>query len=306
MGREATITYEQVAAAADAMKITGSKPTSRSIRERLGNTGSMGTINKHLQAWKAGQERQISNALTLPPVLQRAILEFMDQELTSAKATLEADLSDALQESADLATENERQAADIEDKNETLTTLQTELANRQGRIGQIEIDLDTAKDEADRERKAAEAARTELAKALLRLEAMPRLEADLIALRADLEKERQGRVTAEQNAAVLAATLAGAETELANLQKRADKIETSLGTAKDEGTKERQMRVAAEQQAAVLTATLGAANNRVTVAEAAAAEATKEAKKAREEAAELRGKNASGTGTSFKKAPPAK
>src|SRR5438105_8243741 len=112
MGREAAITYEQVAAAADAMKTAGSKPTSRAIRERLGNRGSMGTINKLLQSWKTGQERQIANALALPAVLQRAILDFMDQELTSAKATLEAELAEQQQEAADLATENERQAAD--------------------------------------------------------------------------------------------------------------------------------------------------------------------------------------------------
>jgi len=53
MGREATISYEQVAAAADTMKAAGSKPTSRAIRERIGNIGSMGTINRHLQAWRA-------------------------------------------------------------------------------------------------------------------------------------------------------------------------------------------------------------------------------------------------------------
>ena len=104
MGREATITYEQVAAAADAMKVAGSKPTSRGIRERLGNTSSMGTVNKLLQAWKAAQERQISTALSLPPVLQRAILDFMGQELSSAKATLEAELAEQQQEVADLAT----------------------------------------------------------------------------------------------------------------------------------------------------------------------------------------------------------
>lgn len=73
MGREATITYEQVAAAADAMKVAGSKPTSRAIRERLGNTGSMGTVNKLLQDWRAGQERRIGNALVLLATLQRAI-----------------------------------------------------------------------------------------------------------------------------------------------------------------------------------------------------------------------------------------
>ena len=210
MGREATITYEQVDAAADAMKVAGGKPTSRGIRERLGNTGSMGTVNKLLQAWKAAQERQISTALSLPPVLQRAILDFMGQELTGAKATLEAELAEQQQEVADLAMENERQAADIEDKNDTAVALQANLATLQGRLNQIEIDLATARNDALREREAAEAARIELAKALLRLEAMPRLEADIDALRVNLDKERQGRVAAEQQAAVLGAKLEGA------------------------------------------------------------------------------------------------
>lgn len=210
MGREATITYEQVAAAADAMKIAGSKPTSRAIRERLGNTGSMGTVNKLLQAWKAGQERQIAHALALPAPLQRAILEFMDQELSGAKATLEAELADQQQEATDLATENERQAGDIEDKAETVTVLQAELANLQGRMAHMDVDLDAARLDGERERNAAEAARTELAKSLLRLEAMPRLEADLATLRLELDKERQGRVVAEQQAAVLGAKLEAA------------------------------------------------------------------------------------------------
>ena len=210
MGREATITYEQVAAAADAMKVAGGKPTSRGIRERLGNTGSMGTVNKLLQAWKAAQERQVSAALSLPPVLQRAILDFMGQELSQAKAALEAELAEQQQEAADLAAENERQGADIEDKNDAAVALQANLATLQGRLNQIEIDLGTARNDALREREAAEAARIELAKALLRLEAMPRLEADIDALRVELDKERQGRVAAEQQAAVLGAKLEGA------------------------------------------------------------------------------------------------
>jgi len=210
MGREATITYEQVAAAADAMKAAGGKPTSRGIRERLGNTGSMGTVNKLLQAWKAAQERQVSATLFLPPVLQRAILDFIGQELSRAKAALEAELAEQQQEAADLAAENERQGADIEDKNDAAVALQATLATLQGRLGQIEIDLATARNDALREREAAEATRIELAKALLRLEAMPRLEADLGALRLDLDKERQGRVAAEQQAAVLDAKLEAA------------------------------------------------------------------------------------------------
>jgi len=287
MGREATISYEQVAAAADTMKATGSKPTSRAIRERIGNIGSMGTINRHLQAWRAGQERQIASALALPAALQRSILDFMGQELAAARAALESDLAEQQQEAADLATENERQAADIEDKADALTALHAELATLQGRLGQMETDLAAAKDDADRERKAAEAARTELAKSLLRLEAMPRLEADLAALRAELDKERQGRVSAEQQAAVLTAKLEAATDRAAKAEAAAIGAIQEAKLARDATA---ELRGNAEQQAAVLTAKLEAATDRATKAEAAASGAAQEAKLARDEAAELRGK----------------
>ena len=194
MGREAAITYEQVAAVADAMKAAGTKPTSRSVREKLGNVGSMGTINKLLQDWKAGQERQIANALTLPANLQRAILDFMAQELNEAKAVLEADLAEQQQESTDLAAENERQATEIGIQAERIAVLQGELASVQGRSAQLETDLAAVRIDAEREREATESARIDLAKALLRLEAMPRLEADLTVMRGELNQEREGRV----------------------------------------------------------------------------------------------------------------
>jgi len=292
MGREATITYEQVAAAADTMKAAGTKPTSRAIRERLGNVGSMGTINKLLQAWKTGQERQIANALALPATLQRAILDFMDQELTSAKATLETELAEQQQEAADLATENERQAADIEDKNETVTALHAELATLQGRIGQMEIDLAAAKEDADRERKAAEAARTELAKALLRLEAMPRLEADLAALRAELDKERQGRVAAEQQAAVLAAKLEAVTDRATKAEATAVEATTQARKSGEAVGLEVTKTEAAQNTIANLTGKLDAMQAQIQQQVRELDAARQEAKKASEEAAELRGKHA--------------
>jgi len=68
-----------------------------------------------------------------------------------------------------------------------------------------------AQAEIARERQAAEQARTELAKALLRLEAMPRLESDLVEVRAMLEKEHQAKVLAEKAAAVFDAQKVGLE-----------------------------------------------------------------------------------------------
>lgn len=290
MGREAAITYEQVAAAADTMKAGGIKPTSRAIRERLGNVGSMGTINKLLQRWKAGQERQISNALALPPVLQRAILDFMDQELTSAKAVLEADLAEQQQEAADLATENERQASEIEDKAETILALQAETATLHGRIGQMETDLSIARDEAGRAREAAEAARTELAKALLRLEAMPRLAADLEALRAELEKERQARITAEQSAAVLASQKTDLADRLAEAKAIADRDGALLLHSQENARKLAEELADARVAVQAGQARIESAAREVEATRKNASEARAEAKKSGEEAAELRGK----------------
>ncbi|CAH2785543.1 MAG: hypothetical protein CBHOC_1867 [uncultured Caballeronia sp.] len=62
-------------------------------------------------------------------------------------------------------------------------------------------------EESATEWQAAESARTELAKALLRLEMMPRLEKEIDSLRRQVETESSARVTAEQEAAVAAAKL---------------------------------------------------------------------------------------------------
>jgi chromosome segregation ATPase len=69
---------------------------------------------------------------------------------------------------------------------------------------------DAASHEAATERQAAEAARTELAKAELRLEAMPRLEKELGELRDEIDLQRVKRTEAEQAAAVADARFQGA------------------------------------------------------------------------------------------------
>ncbi len=236
MPREASITFEQVAAIADAIKASGSKPNPRMIRERHGS-GSLGTIHKLFQQWEAGQSRQIEAALALPPALQRAILEFMDQELTSARAELEGKLSDAQQAANDLAAENERQASQIETLETTVEDLQGEKATLAGRVAQLETDLASARDDAGRERQAAEAARTELAKAQLRLEAMPILERENERLQAALDAERTARTDAEKKAATAEAKAEGLADRLADAQERQKQASAEL--AKLDGDRQR-------------------------------------------------------------------
>src|SRR3546814_20075149 len=54
MARISTIPQEQGNAAADALVTAGQKPTNRAILDKLGS-GSMATVVKLLQNWKAGK-----------------------------------------------------------------------------------------------------------------------------------------------------------------------------------------------------------------------------------------------------------
>lgn len=288
MAREASITHEQVAAVADAIKAEGGKPTLRAVRERLG-TGSLGTIQSMLARWKASQDRQAGATLALPPALQRAILEFMDQELTSARAPLEADLAQEQQASADLATENERLLNQIYGLENGLENLQEEKAKAEGQAKQLEADLATTRAEADRARTEAESARTELAKASLRLEAMPRLEAEIERLRKTLETSQEGRQQAEQLAAVNAAKLEASERRAGETEAREKVLQDRAGEADRQAQATARELSSANLAVQAGQARLESAARELEDVRRQIREAREEAREARDVAAELRG-----------------
>ncbi|WP_175907388.1 MULTISPECIES: hypothetical protein [Burkholderia] len=164
----------------------------------------MATVLKFFQAWQDAQVRPAEAPVVLPQALQRGLLEFVASEVERNKGELRADLEIATQANADLILESERQTALVENLSATLESAYAEKAVLSGRLEQVEAERDEARHEAAVERAAAETARTDLAKALLRLEAMPRLEDDLKTVREALEKERAARVKAEQASAVAA------------------------------------------------------------------------------------------------------
>jgi chromosome segregation ATPase len=290
MGRESTISYAQVALAVEKMALEGIRPTSRALRERLGNTGSMGTINRLLQEWKSKRAPEPAASPVLPPALQRVLLEYVNAELASLRAHLGSDLADQEQESADLAAENERLVLSGETQAEAIELLRAEVSKHQGRAGQLQADLDEARDESIRERSGAEVARTELAKTQLRLESMPRLEADLEAARVDFESERGCRVYAEQSAAVMAAKLEAADRRANEADARTTKAETAMAlvSAKAESMALDLVTANAALQTGQVR-TEGMARD-LDAAKQAAVQTALEAKRAGEEAAELRGK----------------
>jgi hypothetical protein len=206
MAREATITQDQVSRAAEGIRDAGSRPTARAIRERLG-AGSMATVLKFFQAWQDAQVRPAEAPVALPQALQRGLLEFVAAEVERNRTELRAELDIANQANADLILESERQGLVVDNLTASLETAHAEKAELAGRLAQVEAERDAARHEAATERAAAESARTDLAKALLRLEAMPRLEKEIDDARRKLETERAARVNAEQAAAVAGAKL---------------------------------------------------------------------------------------------------
>lgn len=207
------ITFDQVAALADAITARGDRPTLRGVRAELGS-GSMGTIQKHLTAWQ-GQRRQIvTSTASLPAEIQRVILAEIEREVVAARAELEAELAATKGDRDTLADDNEAQTEQLELQTNQIDELTATTQQQAGRIAQLEADLASASQATDRERSVAEQARLAQAKAELRLEALPKVEAEVERLRVALEVA-QGRATAaEQLAAVTAEKLSGMESRL--------------------------------------------------------------------------------------------
>jgi chromosome segregation ATPase len=161
--------------------------------------------------------------------MQRAILDFLGQEIAAAKAGLEASLAESCQAATDLATENERQGAQIESQATALAELAAENATQRGRIEQLDAETVRTKHEAALQVEAAEArvhseqqaretAQVALAKAELRLEALPRLEEESNRRQTALDAERLARTDAKRLAATAEAKAAGLADRLADAQ----------------------------------------------------------------------------------------
>lgn len=230
MARDATISQQDVDAVAEQLRVGGERPTARAVRERLGR-GSMATVLRYLQVWQAGQARPVDSAVALPPALQRALLDFIGQEVLAAKAALEAELTLAQQVNTDLLGESERQAVALDEMDKALEALRYERAEVLGRQAQLAADLAASQEAAEAQRQAAEAARTESATQRVHLDRLPRLEAEIEQLRTALDGERAARVVAEQAVAVAAAKLDKTEGQVSDLRDRLGRAEEDARAA---------------------------------------------------------------------------
>jgi chromosome segregation ATPase len=279
------ITYEQVAQVADAIVGTGQQPSIRTIRDRL-TTGSPNTIQRHLATWRDARPQAAATAPELPGTLTAAIAAEIEKAAATARSEIEGRLVQAQGDAAELAAAGEQLEDERDELAAQLVTVTTERDHASATAAERAVEIERMTTELARERHAAEQARIEVAQARNKQEStderLLEQKTEIDRLRQALEQMQTGRQAAEQSAAVASAKLEAmidratrAETRTEQLEKQITTITGELNSARNQTT---------SQQIALDTAA-----RELETFKAQIKESKTEARKATEEAAELRG-----------------
>lgn len=127
------ISYEQVASAAESIKAEGGKPTLAAIYDRLGK-GSMSTITKFMQRWKAGQPQQQTSEIVLPEQMKSAIVNEMERYASQRVSIVRDELEEAQRIIDSLTEESEALQIKCDNQNEQIDHLQTKNDEKRDKI----------------------------------------------------------------------------------------------------------------------------------------------------------------------------
>jgi len=167
MAREG-ISFEQVAAAADALTAEGLQPTIRAVRERLG-TGSPNTIQGHIAKWRDGRTAEKASALQLPETLLAAIAAEIERAATKARAEMQEKVDQAIGDAAELARTGKQLEAHIEVMEAQIAELKSERDTMKGKAEQQAAEIALLRKQIEDEIKKATTAETRAAVAEARL-----------------------------------------------------------------------------------------------------------------------------------------
>lgn len=202
------ITFEQVAAAAEALTSEGSKPTIQSVRAQLGGTGSPNTILTHLKAWTGKQASSAAHApaQTLPASITAAINDLLaraeakGREEAQAELKTEQETTRTLMEHCEkLEAEREELTSDLEKANTAWQRQATENFVKDQNNNELKTELERAQSATTR-------ASVDTAKNILKIEMLEKENAELVKkVEAAAEKSELAeaeRIKAEKEAAV--------------------------------------------------------------------------------------------------------
>lgn len=203
MGRDATIDYNDVAIAANAIHAIGTRVTARNIRSEIGR-GSMATILIHFKQWQKDQTMHdpIIDESLMDPIITRAINLLIATKAQEATADISIKLIEEQSSCAELIKEYTLQEQELASKATALADMETQYAQLIGRAEQLETEVKYSANELNNERKSSESARTELAIAKNRLDSLARLEAELEKTREELQEAKAQAAIYSEAAAV--------------------------------------------------------------------------------------------------------
>lgn len=238
------VSYETVAAAAESLSKDQKRVSVRSVMGVLGG-GSPNAILPLLNQWKAGRPVAQATEINVDPRIGQIIAEQITKATAEARSDIEQRLAEVEADASAIAEAGREAEQALEAAQAEIAKLTTQAQTQAGQIEQLKADAEQVKrDAADqvataqaaardavtkaeeiaaRERGEREVAQVALAKAELRLEAMPKLEAEIADLRNKLEVERTAKSSAEAKAAAAEAKAVGLEGRLADCHAQADK-----------------------------------------------------------------------------------
>ena len=283
----ALVSFESVAEAAESLVKDGGKASVRAVIAVLGG-GSPNAVLPLLNEWKAGRPRITASDIALDPRIAALIAEQITtasaQAAKSAEekaADVQADAEavaeagrDAEAKAAELEQALKEASAQVQAKSRALEDLATERA-RDAQIAQEKFT--TLQAQFDSERQRADHAVQTVAKDEVRLQAIPKLEAEVL---------RLGQV--DQQAAVLTAKLDDAVALIEDLRQRLAASEKAASDAREAvakaGREAEQARISEQSALARLDSAVREAES----SKALLIEAKDDAKGARAEAKEAR------------------
>lgn len=224
MARNSTVTQEMVDSICEKMRSEGSVPTGRLVYDVL-RTGSMTTIQQLIRSFENRNPLPAVVQKAIPPTVQNALREHIAVEISDARAPIQFELNAIRSDNAELIIESKKQQITIEDQLKAIEDLKAEKNSLLGQLNQTAADLTKSRSDAEMYRKAMEVAMRESSGCEHRLEKMPSLELEVQELRTMVDRERSGKVIAEQTAAVALANLEKTTAQAADLSMRMEKAE---------------------------------------------------------------------------------
>lgn len=218
---EQTLTYDDVAAAAQALDGQGLPVTLGALGSALGHA-ALAAIQPHLTTWREQHHAPVSRPVVgLPAPLAEALAAWVEEQAHAAGSGLRETLARADQDLASLIqaherSEQARQAASMQaaDLLAEVEQLRAQLADRNAHIEQLTVELRHARDIASdalvgkaKDKLAIEGKDAQIADLRQQLERSVAVTATAADARLAAEMELVGAVTARDNLAAEVATL---------------------------------------------------------------------------------------------------